>query len=455
MIGNQYTVSVILPTLNEARNLPLIFPRLPLDVVDEVILVDGRSTDGTVDVARQLFPEVKVVLEPKPGKGAALRAGYRAATGDILVVLDADGSNDPREVPRFVRSLLEGADFVKGSRFAHRGGTTDMPRFRQIGNGAFVLLVNLLFGSAFTDLCYGYHCFWRYCLDAIDVGDVDGFEIDTALYLRAVRQRLRMVEVPSFEGYRFYGIGKLQTFLDGWRVLKTIWREWFAGLRGQPQVDYLGFREQPASWPVLSQAFAGAPSSAAAPLPGTAPLLGTLNAHPPAGARGRRAVLAASAPAPDVARLDLQLLLAASQAVALQSSLRGVLQRALRLALDHTRASSASILVLNEQGRVVEGCLIYHGVYKRLPADTALIRQGLAGWVMSHRRPALVSNTRHDARWLHRAWEQREGKARSAMAVPLIVAGRLVGVLTLVHPRAGHFAADDLEQVAKLVAAEQ
>jgi len=181
MVENQYTVSVILPTLNEAKNLPLVLPRLPLDVIDEVILVDGRSTDGTVAMARQLLPQIHVVLEPKPGKGAALRAGYRAASGDILVVLDADGSNDPREVPRFVRSLLEGADFVKGSRFAHRGGTTDMPRYRQWGNGGFVHLVNLLFGSTFTDLCYGFHAFWRYCLDAIDVDQVDGFEIDTAL----------------------------------------------------------------------------------------------------------------------------------------------------------------------------------------------------------------------------------------------------------------------------------
>jgi len=376
-----------------------------------------------------------------------VRAGYRAATGDILVVLDADGSNDPREVPRFVRSLLEGADFVKGSRFAHRGGTTDMPRYRQWGNGGFVHLVNLLFGSTFTDLCYGFHAFWRYCLDAIEIDQVDGFEIDTALYLRAVRQRLRIVEVPSFEGYRFYGVGKLQTFPDGWRVLQTIGREWLASLRGQPQVDYLGFREQPVSMPVLNQALAGE--------------LATLGS-PGLAAGGQLdldavALFAAQDPAmdADAARLDLQLLLAASQAMALQASLRGVLQRALRLALGHTRASSASILVLNGSGRVVDGCLIYHGAYKRLPADSALVRRGLAGWVARNRRPALVTNTREDARWLPRPWEQRERKARSAMAVPLIVAGELVGVLTLVHPRVGHFAPADLERVADLVASER
>ena len=120
------TVSVVIPTLNEAENLPLVLPYLPMEWIDEIFLVDGCSTDRTVEVAQQLVPSIKVVLEPLLGKGIALRAGYQNATGDIIIVLDADGSNDPREIPRFVRALSEGSDFVKGSRFAPGGGTTDM-----------------------------------------------------------------------------------------------------------------------------------------------------------------------------------------------------------------------------------------------------------------------------------------------------------------------------------------
>lgn len=254
-ITNLPTVSVIIPTLNEAENLPLVLPYLPLEWLDEVILVDGESTDGTIQIAKRLLPSIKILTEEKQGKGAALSRGYRTAKGDILIVLDADGSHDPREIPRFIQSLLEGADFAKGSRFAPGGGTTDMPRLRQLGNYIFVLLSNALFNMHFTDLCYGYHAFWRYCLDAFRLEDIDGFEIDTALYLQAVQNQLRVVEVPSFEGYRFRGVGKLRTFPDGWRILKTILRE-SIGKHPSPAAElYEGFRgHQPESFPLTSSA---------------------------------------------------------------------------------------------------------------------------------------------------------------------------------------------------------
>lgn len=238
------SVSVIIPTLNEAENLPFVLPFLPLDWVDEVLLVDGRSTDNTVRIAKKLLPSIKVILEERRGKGVALCTGYHAALGDILIVLDADGSHDPREIPRFVHALMEGADFAKGSRFAPGGGTTDMPRIRQLGNRFFVLLVNNLFSVHFTDLCYGYHAFWRYCLDTIALEDVDGFEIDTAIYLRTLEKHLRVSEVPSFEGHRFRGVGKLRTFPDGWRVLRTIARETKRNYFSPSNEFYDGFRGQ-------------------------------------------------------------------------------------------------------------------------------------------------------------------------------------------------------------------
>jgi hypothetical protein len=431
MIHDLIRVSVVIPTLNEAKNIPLIFPHIPLAVVDEVILVDGRSTDETVEIARRLMPSVKVVLEPSPGKGAALRAGYRAATGDIIIVVDADGSNDPREIPRYLRSLIEGADFAKGSRFAHRGGTTDMPRFRQAGNRLFVMMVNFLFSTSFTDLCYGYHGFWRYCLDVIDIENVDGFEIDTALYVRAVRERLRIVEVPSFEGYRFHGEGKLKTIPDGFRVLRTIIHEWTRALVApRRRTEYLGFRGQLGS--------AMVDHSLTAPAPVAQPALAAPAAWPAATAEAKR--------------IDLQLLLAISRALAVHSSLRDLLQQVLRLTLERIEASSGSVMVLNENGEVVDGCLSYAGAIGPLPfhGHSEIVEQGMAGWVVRNRQPVLITSTRNDARWLTRAWEEHEGKSRSAVVVPLFAADRVIGVLTLVRQENEPFSEVDLELVSAM-----
>jgi glycosyltransferase involved in cell wall biosynthesis len=223
----RHSVSVVIPTLNEAQNLHLVLPLLPLDWIDEVILIDSHSTDGTVEIARQMLPSIKVILENKLGKGVALNTGYQNANCEIIIAIDADGSHNPLELPRFIIALHEGADFVKGSRFVPGGGTADMPRIRKFGNAIFVKLVNLLFNVHFSDLCYGYHAFWRECLEIIHIDEVDGFEIDTSLYIQAARNHLRIIEVASFEGCRFRGVGKLRTFPDGWRVLKTIMREYF------------------------------------------------------------------------------------------------------------------------------------------------------------------------------------------------------------------------------------
>jgi glycosyltransferase involved in cell wall biosynthesis len=191
-----------------------------------VLLVDGHSTDETVAVARQLWPEIRVITQEGRGKGAALRSGFAAATGDIIVMLDADGSTDPSEIPAFVGTLLAGADFAKGSRFLQGGGTADMPFYRKWGNWGFVLSVRLLFGGSYSDLCYGYNAFWKRVLPQLQL-DGDGFEIETMMNVRALRNGLKIAEVPSFEALRVYGSGRLRTIPDGWRVLKTIIREWF------------------------------------------------------------------------------------------------------------------------------------------------------------------------------------------------------------------------------------
>jgi hypothetical protein len=139
-------------------------------------------------------------------------------------MLDSDGSTDPAEIPAFVGSLIAGADFAKGSRFLQGGGTSDMTRFRRLGNWGFVILVRILFGGRYTDLCYGFNAFRVRAVRALEL-DADGFEIETMMNVRALRAGLKVTEVPSFEADRIHGTSRLRTIPDGWRVLKTIYRE--------------------------------------------------------------------------------------------------------------------------------------------------------------------------------------------------------------------------------------
>jgi glycosyltransferase involved in cell wall biosynthesis len=228
------SVSVVVPALNEARNIPHVFERIPPDV-HEVILVDGFSVDGTVTVARQLRPDVRIVRQTRSGKGNALACGFARATGDIIAMIDADGSADPGEIPRFVEALLDGADFAKGTRFVEGGGSSDITRLRSFGNYLLTAFFNACYGRSYSDLCYGFNVFWRrhasvLGLDATSLpspdGDArfwgDGFEVETLIHVRVAKAGLVVAEVPSFEHARIHGVSNLNAFRDGRRVLRTI-----------------------------------------------------------------------------------------------------------------------------------------------------------------------------------------------------------------------------------------
>jgi glycosyltransferase involved in cell wall biosynthesis len=157
--GPTVRISVVIPARNEARSLPHVLEAVPAGT-HEVIVVDGHSADDTIEVALRVRPGVKIVQQTRPGKGNALASGFAQVSGDVVVTLDADWSADPYEkIPAFVAALEAGAEFAKGIRFYRGGGSHDITRFRRIGNAALNRLVNLLFSTCYTDLCYGYNAF--------------------------------------------------------------------------------------------------------------------------------------------------------------------------------------------------------------------------------------------------------------------------------------------------------
>jgi glycosyltransferase involved in cell wall biosynthesis len=226
------TISVVIPALNEERNLSYLASRLPYDV-DEIVFVDGGSADNTASVARQLWPNGVHLQQTRKGKGNALACGFAVASGDIVVMIDADGSTDPAEIPRFVGALISGKDFAKGSRFVQGGGSSDITRLRRVGNWGLNTLVNTLFATKYTDLCYGYNAFWRDCLDVMDLPDTeirdaqwgDGFEIESLINVRVAASGMQIAEVSSYECDRIHGASNLNAARDGLRILWTILQE--------------------------------------------------------------------------------------------------------------------------------------------------------------------------------------------------------------------------------------
>jgi glycosyltransferase involved in cell wall biosynthesis len=213
----------VIPAKNEAANIAWVLTRIPA-FVDEVVIVDGLSTDGTLEVAKGVNPDVIAVHEPRHGKGAAVRTGFAVATGDYVVMLDADGSMDPTEIGRFVAALDAGADLAKGSRYILGGSSTDLSVVRDFGNRMLLAIANGVYRSRFTELCYGYMALRRAALGGLDLS-ASGFDIEAQIVARALRAGLTVVEVASTESRRHNGISNLNPVTDGSRVLWALLRE--------------------------------------------------------------------------------------------------------------------------------------------------------------------------------------------------------------------------------------
>ena len=217
-------ITIVIPTINEAENIKEVFPNIP-EFVDEIVVVDGNSTDGTREEIMKIRKDAKIIIEKPSGKGAALRTGFKNATGDLIIMMDADGSHNPREILGLLEPVLNGYDVSKGSRLLQGGGSADFTPFRKLGNKIFVSMVNTLYGTEYTDLCYGYRAFKKEALERMYCSS-DGFEIETEQSILMKKAGLKIKEVPSFEERRKNGNSNLNAFRDGCRILNIIIKEY-------------------------------------------------------------------------------------------------------------------------------------------------------------------------------------------------------------------------------------
>ena len=218
-------VSVIICTLNEEKSLPYVLPKVP-DWVDEVLLVDGHSTDKTIEIAIKLCPKIRVLYQSGKGKGDALKLGINAARGEIIITLDADGETPPEEIERFIRPLLAGNDFAKGSRLFRRR-PPKMPAYRWFGNKVLACTCNILYGTRFSDICCGYNAFWKsnYLKLNLSPGKNEiGCSMEQQMIVRAKKAGMKIQEVPINSEGRIAGksvIGSVR------QSVKQGFRDWF------------------------------------------------------------------------------------------------------------------------------------------------------------------------------------------------------------------------------------
>lgn len=211
-------VSVVAVSLNEAKTILDVLKKIPMDVVDEILVVDGRSTDGTYELVKKAG--YKIVYQEGKGRGAAFRTGFKQVKGDIIVMLSSDGNERPGDIRNLVNKINEGYDLVIAARFG-QGKSDDVTPIRNFGNWALTASCNLFGGIKVSDSMNGFRALTRDAMERMNI-QANDFSIEGEITVKAGKLKMKIAEVPTIEDARLHGYSRLSTLKDGWRIFKRI-----------------------------------------------------------------------------------------------------------------------------------------------------------------------------------------------------------------------------------------
>ena len=216
------SVSLIVLTLNELDGIKTMLPRIKKEWVDEIVIVDGGSTDGTIEYAKK--ENYKVVVQDRNGRGEGFRVGLNNSIGDTLIYFSPDGNEIPEDIPNLLKKQKEGYDQVIASRFSKDSVSHDATFIRRLGNNMFTWIINKIFGSNVDDAVNGYRLITRACMEDLNTRAMN-FEIEIEMTIRAAKKGYKIAEIPTVEPKRASGNAKLNTVIDGTKYVILIIRE--------------------------------------------------------------------------------------------------------------------------------------------------------------------------------------------------------------------------------------
>lgn len=214
-------VSIVAVCLNEAKSILRILDNIQKDLVDEILVIDGHSTDGTLELVKNAG--YNIILQEGKGRGNAFKTGFKNVSGDLVVMLSTDGNERPGDIKKLIDKANKGYDMVIATRFG-LGKSEDVTIIRNMGNYFFTKLCNIVSGLNVTDSMNGFRILTKEAIEKMNLQS-NKFDIEAEITVKAGKLKLKVTEIPTIEDERYHSDSRLHTFKDGGIILKRIIKE--------------------------------------------------------------------------------------------------------------------------------------------------------------------------------------------------------------------------------------